>query len=91
MLNQFLGLVCNILNLQSPGWFCTHHVIYICLNLFDMVIELSPTYRTLKPHMKLLFYKVSFFTVCLTPENIYLFESDPHDFIHHHNYLLVNF
>ena len=79
------------MNLQPSGWFCTDRVIHICLTFVDLATELSPTYNILKTCMKFLIYKVCLPTVCLTLDDIDLFECEPHEFMHHQNYLLANF
>eukprot|EP00979_Chaetoceros_neogracilis_P016432 scaffold8025_cov188-Chaetoceros_neogracile.AAC.2 len=57
---QFLGPVCETLNLRASGQFCTDRV-------------------------------VCFPTICLSPEDIELFENDPHEFVHRQNSPLADF
>ena len=44
-----------------------------------------------KPNINSLLFKAPPPTVCLTPKEIDLFECDPHEFMHHKNYMLANF
>eukprot|EP00566_Odontella_aurita_P002311 CAMPEP_0113571984 /NCGR_PEP_ID=MMETSP0015_2-20120614/25852_1 /TAXON_ID=2838 /ORGANISM="Odontella" /LENGTH=1096 /DNA_ID=CAMNT_0000474985 /DNA_START=725 /DNA_END=4015 /DNA_ORIENTATION=+ /assembly_acc=CAM_ASM_000160 len=88
---QFLGPVCETLNLRPSGQFCTDRVVHLCLTFVDLAVELAPTYKMLKPHMDFLLYKVCFPTVCLTPDDVELFECDPHEFVHRQNSPLADF
>mmetsp|Transcript_6423 Transcript_6423/g.12103 ORF Transcript_6423/g.12103 Transcript_6423/m.12103 type:complete len:1045 (-) Transcript_6423:2118-5252(-) len=88
---QFLGPVCDTLNLRPTGQFCTDRVVHLCLTFVDLAIELAPTYKMLKPHMDFLLYQVCFPTVCLTSDDIDLFENDPHEFVHRQNSPLADF
>lgn len=88
---QFLGPVCDTLNLRPTGQFCTDRVVHLCLTFVDLAIELAPTYKMLKPHMDFLLYQVCFPTICLSSEDIELFENDPHEFVHRQNSPLADF
>ncbi len=79
---QFLGPVCDTLNLRPNGHYCTDRVVHLCLSFVDHAIELAATYKMLKPHLDFLLYKVCFPTICLSQDDIELFENDPHEFIH---------
>jgi len=88
---QFLGPVCETLNLRPSGLFCTDRVVHLCLTFVDLAVELAPTYKMLKPHMDFLLYKVCFPTVCLAPDDVELFECDPHEFVHRQSSPLADF
>jgi len=88
---QFLGPVCETLNLRPSGLFCTDRVLHLCLTYVDLAVELAPTYKMLKPHMNFLLYKVCFPTMCLTADDIDLFENDPHEFVHRQGSPLSDF
>ncbi|KAG7344305.1 Importin-beta N-terminal domain containing protein [Nitzschia inconspicua] len=88
---QFLGPVCEALNLRPSGQFCTDRVVHLCLTYVDLAVELSSTYKLLKPHLDFLLYQVCFPTMCLTEEDIELFENDPHEFVHRQNSPLADF
>ena len=78
---QFLGPICETLNLRAEGHFCTNIVMYHCLSFIEISIELSSTYKVLKPHMDFILYRVCFPTICLSEHDIYLFEHEPHEFM----------
>ena len=83
MAPQFLGLVRKNINLLLQGQFCTYSIVHICLTFFDLLIEIALEYKILKPHMNFLVYKGFFPTILLAPEDIHLFECEPHEFMHH--------
>jgi len=82
---QFLGPVCEVLNLRPNGMFCTDRVLHLCLTFVGLAVELAPTYKMLKPHLDFLLYKVCFPTICLDADDIALFENDPHEFVQRQN------
>lgn len=88
---QFLGPICETLNLRPSGQFCTDRVVHLCLTYVDLAVELSSTYKLLKPHLEFLLYQVCFPTMTLTQEDIELFENDPHEFVHRQNSPLADF
>uniref|UniRef100_A0A7S3QJN0 Importin N-terminal domain-containing protein n=1 Tax=Chaetoceros debilis TaxID=122233 RepID=A0A7S3QJN0_9STRA len=88
---QFLGPICETLNLRPSGKFCTDRVVHLCLSFLDVAIELAPTYKMLKPHQDFLLYQVCFPTICLSAGDIELFETDPHEFVHRENSPLADF
>ena len=88
---QFLGPICETLNLRPSGQFCTDRVVHYCLNFVDLAVELADTYKLLKPHMEFLLYKVCFPAMCLTQDDIEEFENDPHEFVHKQNSPLADF
>jgi importin-7 len=88
---QFLGPVCETLNLRPTGQFCTDRVVHLCLTYVDLAVELASTYKLLKPHLEFLLYQVSFPTMCLTEDDIECFENDPVEFVHKQNSPLADF
>lgn len=88
---QFLGPVCETLNLRPTGHFCTDRVVHLCLTYVDLAVEMSSTYRLLKPHLDFLLYQVCFPTMCLHEEDIDCFENDPVEFVHKQNSPLADF
>jgi hypothetical protein len=88
---QFLGPVCETLNLRPQGQFCTDRVVHLALTYVDLAVELSSTYRMLKPHLNFLLYDVCFPTMCLTPDDIDCFDNDPVEFVHKQNSPLADF
>lgn len=87
----FLKPVCETLSLRGTGQFCTDRVVHLCLTFIDLAIELAPTYKMLKPHLDFLLYQVCFPVICLTADDIDLFENDPHEFVHRQNSPLADF
>lgn len=88
---QFLGPVCETLNLRPRGQFCTDRVVHLCLTYIDLAVELASTYKLLKPHLDFLLYQVCFPTMCLTEDDVDIFENDPHEFVHRQNSPLADF
>lgn len=88
---QFLGPVCETLNLRPSGQFCTDRVVHLCLTFVDLAVELASTYKMLKPHLDFLLYQVCFPTMCLNEEDIDCFENDPVEFVHKQNSPLADF
>ena len=85
MAPKFLGLVCENLNILTPGRFCTDYIFRLCFNFFDLVIDISLTYNIIKPHIKLLLYKGFLPNIFITPEDVDMFECDHNEFMHHQN------
>jgi importin-7 len=88
---QFLGPVCESLNLRPTQKFCTDRVVHLCLTFVDLAVELSSTYKLLKPHLDFLLYQVCFPTMCLTADDIESFENDPVEFVQKQNSPLADF
>ncbi len=88
---QFLGPICDTLNLRPAGLFCTDRVVHLCLTFLEVAIELAPTFKMLKPHQDFLLYKVCFPTICLSADDIEMFENDPHEFVHLQNSPMADF
>ena len=88
---QFLGPVFETLNLRPTGQFCTDRVLHLCLTFVDLAIELSSTYKLIKPHLEFLLFQVCFPTMSLNPEDIECFENDPVEFVHKQNSPLADF
>lgn len=82
---QILGPVFETLNLRPSGKFCTDRVVHLCLSFVDLAVEPSTTYKLMKLHMDFILYKVCFPIICLSQDDIELFDNDPHEFIHMRN------
>jgi len=78
---QFLQPVCETLALRSQNEFCTDRVIMLCLSYIDTCIEQKKTWLLLKPHLDFLLYNVCYNVVKMTPEQVELFDNDPHEHI----------
>ena len=88
---QFLGPVFDTLNLRPTGQFCTDRVVHLSLTFVDLAVELSSTYKLLKPHLDFLLFQVCFPTMCLSEDDIDCFENDPVEFVHKQNSPLADF
>ena len=88
---QFLGPVCETLNLRPTGHFCTDRVVHLGLTFVDLAVELASTYKLLKPHLEFLLFQVCFPTMCLTKEDVETFENDPVEFVQKQNSPLADF
>ena len=88
---QFLGPVCETLNLRPTGQFCTDRVVHLALTFVDLAVELASTYKLLKPHLEFLLFQVCFPTMCLTKDDVETFENDPVEFVHKQNSPLADF
>ena len=88
---QFLGPVFETLNLRPTGQFCTDRVVHLCLTFVTSAVELSATYKLIKPHLDFLLYQVCFPVLCLTPGDVECFENDPVEFVHKQNSPLADF
>lgn len=88
---QFLGPVCETLNLRPTNQFCTDRVLHLCLTYVDLAVELSSTYKLLKPHLDFLLYQVCFPTMCLHKDDIDCFENDPVEFVQKQNSPMADF
>ena len=88
---QFLGPVCETLNIRPSGQFCTDRVVHLCLTFVTSAVELSATYKLLKPHLEFLLYQVCFPVLCLSPTDVECFENDPVEFVHKQNSPLADF
>lgn len=88
---QFLGPVCETLNLRATGQFCTDRVVHLSLTFITSAVELSTTYKLLKPHLDFLLYQVCFPVLCLSPADVECFENDPVEFVHKQNSPLADF
>ena len=78
---RYLGAVCDTLALRSAGEYCTDRVVMLCLNYLDTAIEQKNTWVALKPHVDFIVYKVCFNLLKLTPDDIEVFNNDPHEHI----------
>jgi len=79
------------LNLKPTGRYCTDRVLHLALVFVGLAVELSSTYKMLKPHLEFLLFSVCFPTLCLQPDDLEIFEHDPHEFINKQNSPLLDF
>jgi len=76
-----LAPVMNILANRAKGSFVTDDVHRMCLGYVNSCVEMSPTYKVLKPHLQFILMSIVFPTLCLTDDDLRLFENDPVEFI----------
>eukprot|EP01039_Chlorochromonas_danica_P004922 gene4922-5403_t len=63
------------------GYYLTEHVHRACISYLANCAEMSPTYKVLKPHLEFLLFHVIFPTLCVTVEDVRLFDEDPVEFV----------
>lgn len=88
---QFMGPVFDTLNLRPTGQFCTDRVVHLCLTYVQLAVDLSSTYKMIKPHLDFILFQVCFPTMCFSPEDVECFENDPIEFINKQNSPLADF
>jgi importin-7 len=76
-----LGPVMNCLALKAQGKYITDDVHRLALTYLASSVEMSVTYKVIKPHLDFLVLQVIFPTLCLTSEEARLFSDDPVEFI----------
>ena len=83
------------LSLRNTGKYVTDDVYRMCMTYITSCIEMSPTYKVLKPHLESILFQVIFPTLALSSVELELFNSDPQEFIryvtmyvHHILYIL---
>mmetsp|Transcript_3899 Transcript_3899/g.4034 ORF Transcript_3899/g.4034 Transcript_3899/m.4034 type:complete len:868 (+) Transcript_3899:3-2606(+) len=76
-----LGPVMNSLALKANGVYVSEDVHRFSLAYVASCVEMSVTYKVLKPHMDFILFSVIFPTLCLSLEDISLFSSDPVEFV----------
>ncbi|CAM9939847.1 unnamed protein product, partial [Choristocarpus tenellus] len=82
---MLLEQVMNTLALRPRGEYCTDRVVHACLSFVTSAMELSHTYKLLKPHLDFLLFEVVFPVLCLSNKDIEAFETDPREYIHKNN------
>jgi len=78
---KLLDPVMNTLSLRPSGRFCTDRVVQLALCFLNSAIELSNTYKMIKPHLDFLLFQVVFPALCFKDEDLELFDTDPQEFI----------
>lgn len=75
------GAIMNVLHARSSGAFVTDNLVRNCLTFLSNCSEMSPTYKVMKPHLNFILFDVIFPTLCLSNEDIELFQEDPTEYI----------
>lgn len=68
MANVFLASIMNTLHKKSQGIFVSDTVHRMCLSYTASAIEMSPSYKAVKPHLDFLLFNVIFPTLCITSQ-----------------------
>ena len=71
----------NCLAIKAQGKYITDDVHRLALTYLASSVEMSVTYKVIKPHLDFLVLQVIFPTLCLTSEEARLFNDDPVEFI----------
>ena len=71
----------NVLARKASGAYVTEEVHRQCLQFLCSAIELSPTYKLMKPHLEFILFTVIFPCLCLSETDIQLFNDDPTEFV----------
>lgn len=71
----------NNLAIKASGGFITDNLHRMCLAYMMSSVELSPTYKIIKPHLDFVIFQAIFPTLCLSSEDIELFTDDPVEFV----------
>jgi len=78
---QLLGPCMNLLQIKSQGGFITESVQRNCLAYVSTAVELSTTYKVLKPYMGFLVANVLMPSLSITEDEIQIFVEDPIEFV----------
>jgi hypothetical protein len=78
---QLLGPCMNNLMMKSKGSYLTDDVHRSCLTYLHNACEMSPPYKLIKPHLSFILFEAVFPSLCLTSEEIELFNDDPQEFV----------
>lgn len=71
----------NTLALRTNGLFVTDIVFRSCIAYVNSAVEMSVPYKSIKPHLDFILFKIVFPSLCLTDGEIELFDSDPIEFV----------
>jgi hypothetical protein len=67
---QLLAPTMNVLATKARGGFITDEVHRMCIGYVSSCVEMSPTYKVVKPHLHYVITSIVFPTLCLTDEDI---------------------
>eukprot|EP01038_Epipyxis_sp_PR26KG_P009275 gene9275-12495_t len=69
------------LSFKAKGGYITDDLHRMCISYVSNCVEMSPTYKILKPNLDFILFEVIFPTLCLSDADMRLFEEDPKDFV----------
>jgi len=78
---QLLGPVMNQLAAKVNGKFVSKLVEKSCLSFLSCAVEMSPTYKAIKPHLDFVLLQVIFPAIGITDQDEINFAHDPQEFI----------
>jgi hypothetical protein len=78
---QLLAPTMNLLAAKSRGAFVTDEVHRMCVGYVASCVEMSPTYKVLKPHLVFILQGIVFPTLCLTDDDVEMFNNEPVEFV----------
>lgn len=78
---KFLACILELLALRSQGRYCPDRVVQLCLVWCNAAIDVAATYQLIKPHLSFLLFQVIHPLLCLSNDDLQLWEEDPHEFV----------
>lgn len=78
---RLLSQIMQLLALRPQGQYCSDKVVHSCMVFVNSAIEISGTYKLLKPHLDFLLFQVAFPTMLLKQDDISLFTDDPKEYV----------
>ena len=78
---QLLGPMMNSLTHKAQGGFITDEVHRHCLSFIGTAVEVSKTYKVLKPHLSYLLGDVVLPSLCVSEDEVATFTDDPVEYI----------
>jgi len=76
-----LGAFMEMLKRRKEGHFVTSRVMQQCYHYIDTAIPLTAMFKVMKPHLHFLLFDCILHTLCLTPHDLEIWKSDPHEFV----------
>ena len=71
----------NLLAQKASGKFVTENVHRNCIMYLGSAVEMSPTYKAIKPHLEFVLFSVVMPTLSLSHSDAALFQDDPVEFV----------
>lgn len=86
-----LGPIMNQLQLKAQGRYISEAVHRNCLSFMSSAVELSTTYKAIKPYMAFFIGNVVVPSLCIKADEIAMFQEDPLEFVRKHNDIMEEF
>lgn len=71
----------TVLTLRCSGQYCSDRVIQLAMDFVETALELSVTFKVVKPHVEGIVQSVIFPLVSFNAEDNLLWEEDPHEYV----------